>query len=287
MSADGIEPVSPAGAMSEPDTQGASYPNEQGEQGMGSRSPPNTQPPAFFSKLTESTSAIVKSKKQEMIKKMTVVGSETDFNTGQPGTEIFNMPASTTAGPVSIRSHPAPEASGNTIGLEAIIRKALMGKYDDQAEERPPSSNAINSMAASVPAANPLADGRTEDSYSLQGGGKPKGSGRSNGRKAKSPGPGLSGGERPSSVSSVHSEGDTSRRTPLINRVWEDRPSSTGPTPFPCNPLTMRFPGGMPVSAPSPSSGQLGVQGLGQGRAWEEEPKPLLCSQYETLSDSE
>lgn len=30
MSTDGIEPVSPAGAMSEPETQGASYPNEQG-----------------------------------------------------------------------------------------------------------------------------------------------------------------------------------------------------------------------------------------------------------------
>uniref|UniRef100_A0A668AF65 Nuclear receptor corepressor 2 n=1 Tax=Myripristis murdjan TaxID=586833 RepID=A0A668AF65_9TELE len=237
VSNDGIEPVSPAGAISEPEV-----PNEQGE--MGSRSPPNaSQPPAFFSKLTENTSAIVKSKKQEMIKKMTVVG-----NPGQPGTEIFNMPASTTAGPVSIRSHPAPEASGNSIGLEAIIRKALMGKYDDQ------------------------------------------GSGRSNGRKAKSPGPGLSGGERPSSVSSVHSEGDCNRRTPLTNRVWEDRPSSTGSTPYPCNPLTMRFPSGM-VSAPSPSSGQPGAQGQGsgpgQGRSWEEEPKPLLCSQYETLSDSE
>lgn len=70
---------------------------------------------------------------------------------------------------MSIRSHPAPEVSGNTIGLEAIIRKALMGNYDDQAEERPPSSNAINPMVASVPAAMLPADGRTEDSYSLQG----------------------------------------------------------------------------------------------------------------------
>lgn len=66
----------------------------------------------------------------------------------------------------------------------------------------------------------------------VAGGGKSsKGNGRSNGRKAKSPGPGLSGGERPSSVSSVHSEGDCNRRTPLTNRVWEDRPSSTGRNP--------------------------------------------------------
>uniref|UniRef100_A0A4W6FKH8 Nuclear receptor corepressor 2 n=1 Tax=Lates calcarifer TaxID=8187 RepID=A0A4W6FKH8_LATCA len=283
VSNDGIEPVSPAGASSEPEVQGgASYPNEQGEQGMGSRSPPNaSQPPAFFSKLTENTSAIVKSKKQEMIKKMTVVGNDSDFNAGQPGTEIFNMPASTTAGPVSVRSHPAPEAPGNSIGLEAIIRKALMGKYDDQSEERSPS-NATNPLGSGMP----VADGRAEDCFS-QGG-----SGRSNGRKAKSPGPGLSGGERPSSVSSVHSEGDCNRRTPLTSRVWEDRPSSTGsaPTPFPCNPLIMRFPSGT-VSAPSPSSGQPGGQGPGsgpgQGRSWEEEPKPLLMSQYETLSDSE
>uniref|UniRef100_A0A673A071 Nuclear receptor corepressor 2 n=1 Tax=Sphaeramia orbicularis TaxID=375764 RepID=A0A673A071_9TELE len=205
---------------------------------MGSRSPPNaSQPPAFFSKLTENTSAIVKSKKQEMIKKMTVVGNENDFNAGQPGTEIFNMPASTAAGNLSISS---------------IMNITLL----------------------------------------MTGGGKSsKGSGRSNGRKAKSPGPGLSGGERPSSVSSVHSEGDCNRRTPLTNRVWEDRPSSTGstPTPFPCNPLIIRFPSGT-VSAPSPSSGQ-GPQGPGsgpgQGRSWEEEPKPLLMSQYETLSDSE
>uniref|UniRef100_A0AAQ5YUK5 Nuclear receptor corepressor 2 n=1 Tax=Amphiprion ocellaris TaxID=80972 RepID=A0AAQ5YUK5_AMPOC len=254
---------------------------------MGSRSPPNTsQPPAFFSKLTESTSAIVKSKKQEMIKKMTVVGNDSDFNSGQPGTEIFNMPASTTAGPVSVRSHSVQEAPGNSIGLEAIIRKALMGKYDDQPEERSPS-NAANQMGSGV-----SADGRAEDSFSQGGTKSSKSSGRSNGRKAKSPGPGLSGGERPSSVSSVHSEGDCNRRTPLTNRVWEDRPSSAGstPTPFPCNPLIMRFPSGT-MSAHSPSSGQQGGQGPGsgpgQGRSWEEEPKPLLMSQYETLSDSE
>ncbi|KAM9744671.1 nuclear receptor corepressor 2 isoform 3-T4 [Menidia menidia] len=288
VSNDCIEPVSPPGTSSEPEVQGgASYTSEQGEQGLDSRSPPNTsQPPAFFSKLTESTSDIVKFKKQEMIKKMTVVGNENEFNSGQPGTEIFNMPASTTAGPVSVRSHPAPEAPGNSIGLEAIIRKALMGQYDDPSEERSPSSTAN----AAGPGAS--ADGRAEDAF-LQGGSKSsKGNGRSNGRKAKSPGPGLSGSERPSSVSSVHSEGDCNRRTPLTSRVWEDRPLSAGstPTPFPCNPLLMRFPSGT-VSAHSPSSGQQGPPapglGPGQGRSWEEEPKPLLMSQYETLSDSE
>uniref|UniRef100_A0AAX7TQC4 Nuclear receptor corepressor 2 n=1 Tax=Astatotilapia calliptera TaxID=8154 RepID=A0AAX7TQC4_ASTCA len=251
---------------------------------MGSHSPPNaSQPPAFFSKLTESNSAIVKSKKQEIIKKMiSVVGSETDFNAGQPGTEIFNMPASTTAG-----NHLTPETPGNSIGLEAIIRKALMGNYD-QSEERSPS-NAATPLSSSL-----SAEGRVEDSLSQGGTKSSKGSGRSNGRKAKSPGPGLSGGERPSSVSSVHSEGDCNRRTPLTNRVWEDRPLSAGstPTPFPCNPLIMRYPSG-PMPAHSPSSGQQGSQGPGsgpgQGRpSWgEEEHKPLLVSQYETLSDSE
>lgn len=64
------------------------------------------------------------------------------------------------------------------------------------------------------------------------GGGKPKIAARANSRKAKSPGPGLSSAERPPSVSSVHSEGDCNRRTPLTNRVWEDRPSSAGNGPF-------------------------------------------------------
>lgn len=60
------------------------------------------------------------------------------------------------------------------MGLEAIIRKALMGKYDEQWEERSPlSANAFNSLnaSASLPAAMPItpADGRNEDVRSLPG----------------------------------------------------------------------------------------------------------------------
>nr|XP_045362344.1 nuclear receptor corepressor 2-like [Camelus bactrianus] len=97
------------------------------------------------------------------------------------------MPAITGAGLMTCRSQAVQEHASTNMGLEAIIRKALMG-----------------------------------------GGGKAKVSGRPSSRKAKSPAPGLASGDRPPSVSSVHSEGDCNRRTPLTNRVWEDRPSSAG-----------------------------------------------------------
>uniref|UniRef100_A0A7M4FNR7 Nuclear receptor corepressor 2 n=1 Tax=Crocodylus porosus TaxID=8502 RepID=A0A7M4FNR7_CROPO len=297
----GIEPVSPPDGMGEPEhMKSAAYPllyreGEPMEQRMGSKSPGNnTQPPAFFSKLTESNSAMVKSKKQEIIKKLSTTNkSETEYNVGQPGTEIFNMPAITGTGLISCRSQSVQENSSTNMGLEAIIRKALMGKYDEQWEERSPLSanaNAFNSLnaSASAPAAMPItaADGRNEDMRSVPGGGgKPKMAARPNSRKAKSPAPGLSSGERPPSVSSVHSEGDCNRRTPLTSRVWEDRPSSTGSTPFPYNPLTMRLPTGV-VTATPPTSIPQGNPNS-QHHTWEEEPKPLLCSQYETLSDSE
>lgn len=61
----------------------------------------------------------------------------------------------------------------------------------------------------------------------------------------------------------------------------------TGSTPFPYNPLIMRLQAGVMASPPPPGlvagSGPL----AGPHHAWDEEPKPLLCSQYETLSDSE
>lgn len=60
-----------------------------------------------------------------------------------------------------------------------------------------------------------------------------------------------------------------------------------GSTPFPYNPLIMRLQAGVMASPPPPGlpagSGPL----AGPHHAWDEEPKPLLCSQYETLSDSE
>lgn len=62
-------------------------------------------------------------------------------------------------GPVNVRHNPAPETPGNSIGLEAIIRKALMGNYD-QSEERSPS-NAATPLSSGL-----SAEGRVEDSLS-------------------------------------------------------------------------------------------------------------------------
>ncbi|KAK2502011.1 hypothetical protein MC885_001044 [Smutsia gigantea] len=297
---DAIEPVSPPEGTAEPGhTRSAMYPllyrdGEQAEPSrMGSKSPGNTsQPPAFFSKLTESNSAMVKSKKQEINKKLNTHNrNEPEYNIGQPGTEIFNMPAITGAGLMTCRSQAVQEHASTNMGLEAIIRKALMGKYD-QWEEHPLSANAFNPLnaSASLPAAMPItaADGRSEHALASPGGGaKAKVSGRPSSRKAKSPGPGLASGDRPPSVSSVHSEGDCNRRTPLTNRVWEDRPSSAGSTPFPYNPLIMRLQAGVMASPPPPGLSAGSGPLAGPHHAWDEEPKPLLCSQYETLSDSE
>ena len=66
--------------------------------------------------------------------------------------------------------------------------------------------------------------------------GKQKLQSKANSRKSKSPNPGqayaaaaqAAGGERPSSVSSVHSEGDYHQQA--TGWAWEDRPSSTGKT---------------------------------------------------------
>ena len=62
--------------------------------------------------------------------------------------------------------------------------------------------------------------------------GKQKPQSKAASRKSKSPnlGQGYAGAERPSSVSSVHSEGDYTRQA-AAGWPWEDRPSSTGRAP--------------------------------------------------------
>ncbi|XP_058139386.1 nuclear receptor corepressor 1 isoform X20 [Dasypus novemcinctus] len=190
------------------------------EQRNDSRSPASmSYLPSFFTKL-ENTSPMVKSKKQEIFRKLNSSGGgDSDMAAAQPGTEIFNLPAVTTSG-------------------GGVCKPKLISK--------------------------------------------------SNSRKSKSPIPGQSylGTERPSSVSSVHSEGDYHRQTP--GWAWEDRPSSTGSTQFPYNPLTMRMLSSTPPTsiACAPSSVNQAATHQ-QNRIWEREPAPLLSAQYETLSDSD
>ncbi|XP_057573043.1 nuclear receptor corepressor 1 isoform X11 [Hippopotamus amphibius kiboko] len=240
--------------------------------------------PSFFTKL-ENTSPMVKSKKQEIFRKLNSSGGgDSDMAAAQPGTEIFNLPAVTTSGAVSSRGHSFADPASN-LGLEDIIRKALMGSFDDKAEEHGVA------MPQPVGVVTGGETRREEGDPSPHSGGvcKPKLISKSNSRKSKSPipGQGYLGAERPSSVSSVHSEGEYHRQTP--GWAWEDRPSSTGSTQFPYNPLTMRMlcstpPAPAAACVPAAASPAAPHQ---PSRIWEREPAPLLSAQYETLSDSD
>ncbi|XP_059991326.1 nuclear receptor corepressor 1 isoform X7 [Lagenorhynchus albirostris] len=253
---------------------------EPAEQRNDSRSPGSiSYLPSFFTKL-ENTSPMVKSKKQEI------------FPAAQPGTEIFNLPAVTTSGSVSSRGHSFADPASN-LGLEDIIRKALMGSFEDKVEDHgvamPQPLGGVPGGAGTSVATSGEAR-REEGDPSPHSGGvcKPKLISKSNSRKSKSPipGQGYLGAERPSSASSVHSEGDYHRQTP--GWAWEDRPSSTGSTQFPYNPLTMRMLSSTPPApvacAPASASPAAPHQ---PSRIWDREPAPLLSAQYETLSDSD
>ncbi|XP_058415587.1 nuclear receptor corepressor 1 isoform X11 [Diceros bicornis minor] len=265
---------------------------EPAEQRNDSRSPGSiSYLPSFFTKL-ENTSPMVKSKKQEIFRKLNSSGGgDSDMAAAQPGTEIFNLPAVTTSGSVSSRGHSFADPASN-LGLEDIIRKALMGSFDDKVEDH---GVVLSQTVGVVPGGantSVVTSGETRreegDPSPHSGVCKPKLISKSNSRKSKSPipGQGYLGTERPSSVSSVHSEGDYHRQTP--GWAWEDRPSSTGSTQFPYNPLTMRMLSSTPPTpiACAPSSVNQGAPHQ-QNRIWEREPAPLLSAQYETLSDSD
>ncbi|XP_037664007.1 nuclear receptor corepressor 1 isoform X3 [Choloepus didactylus] len=297
VSAEPYEPVSPPQAPAAPEKQDVlllpQRAAEAAEQRNDSRSPASMNYlPAFFTKL-ENTSPMVKSKKQEIFRKLNSSGGgDSDMAAAQPGTEIFNLPAVTTSGSVSSRGHSFADPASN-LGLEDIIRKALMGSFDDKVEEH--GVVLAQPMGVLPGASTPVmssGEARREEGNPspTPGGGvcKPKLISKSNSRKSKSPIPGQSylGAERPSSVSSVHSDGDFHRQTP--GWAWEDRPSSTGSTQFPYNPLTMRMLSSTPPAplacAPSAVSPAAAHQ---QSRIWDREPAPLLSAQYETLSDSD
>uniref|UniRef100_A0A7M4F7Y4 Nuclear receptor corepressor 1 n=1 Tax=Crocodylus porosus TaxID=8502 RepID=A0A7M4F7Y4_CROPO len=267
--------------------------SEPTEQRTDSRSPGSiSYLPSFFTKL-ESTSPMVKSKKQEIFRKLNSSGGgDSDMAAAQPGTEIFNLPAVTTSGAVSSRGHSFADPASN-LGLEDIIRKALMGNFDDKGEDHGVVMSQPIGVApgSSNPAVSANSETRREEanpSPNSVGVSKQKLIGKSSSRKSKSPipGQGYLGTERPSSVSSVHSEGDYHRQTPVW--AWEDRPSSTGSTQFPYNPLTMRMLSSTPptsIACAPPSISQATTHQ--QNRIWEREPAPLLSAQYETLSDSD
>uniref|UniRef100_A0A8C1T5A7 Nuclear receptor corepressor 1 n=1 Tax=Cyprinus carpio TaxID=7962 RepID=A0A8C1T5A7_CYPCA len=282
------EPISPPQGYSGLDKQEASVLQGQRreqdlpEQRTDSRSPGSSSYlPSFFTKL-ESTSPMVMSKKQEIFRKAEV-------GNAQPGTEIFNLPAVTTSSNVNPRNHSFSDPASN-LGLEDIIRKALMGNMEEKHEDQQQQQAQLGTGNTS----GSISDSRQEASPSPNTG-KQKLQSKASSRKSKSPNPGqaYSAGERPSSVSSVHSEGDYHRQAPTW--AWEDRPSSTGSMQFPYNPLTMRMLSSTPptsMASPSPSmQSQQQPQGGASGpvaltRAWEREP-PLLSEQYETLSDSD
>ncbi|XP_007462725.1 PREDICTED: nuclear receptor corepressor 1 isoform X2 [Lipotes vexillifer] len=270
---------------------------EPAEQRNDSRSPGSiSYLPSFFTKL-ENTSPMVKSKKQEIFRKLNSSGGgDSDMAAAQPGTEIFNLPAVTTSGSVSSRGHSFADPASN-LGLEDIIRKALMGSFEDKVEDHgvamPQPLGGVPGGAGTPVATSGEARREEGDPSPHSGVCKPKLISKSNSRKSKSPipGQGYLGAERPSSASSVHSEGDYHRQTP--GWAWEDRPSSTGSTQFPYNPLTMRMLSSTPPApvacapvacAPASASPAAPHQ---PSRIWDREPAPLLSAQYETLSDSD
>ncbi|KAM4620805.1 LOW QUALITY PROTEIN: nuclear receptor corepressor 1 [Polymixia lowei] len=287
------EPISPPQSYQSMDKQEASGPvpqrreTDNPEIRSDSRSPGSVSYlPSFFTKL-ENTSTMVQIKKQEIFRKLNSSGvGDSDVGNAQPGTEIFNLPAVTSSSSINPRNHSFSDPASN-LGLEDIIRKALMGNLEERQEEHQGGAG-CQSGNSNTPNVGSEARQEANPSPSM---GKQKLQSKANSRKSKSPnlGQAYAGGERPSSVSSVHSEGDYHRQAQAW--AWEDRPSSTGSMQFPYNPLTMRMLSSTPPTSMASPSLQSQQQpppagaAVAQQRVWEREP--LLSEQYETLSDSD
>uniref|UniRef100_H3C237 Nuclear receptor corepressor 1 n=1 Tax=Tetraodon nigroviridis TaxID=99883 RepID=H3C237_TETNG len=291
---DNYEPISPPHTYQGMDKQDPGGPASQRREAESdirtdSRSPGSVSYlPSFFTKL-ENTSPMVKSKKQEIFRKLnsTTGVKDSDVGNAQPGTEIFNLPAVTSSSVINPRNQSFNDPANN-LGLEDIIRKALMGNLEERQEDHQGGVAAqctINNSSATGGDSRQEMNSSPSMGRRSQNTGKQK-QGKTTSRKSKSPnlGQAYSAGERPSSVSSVHSEGDYHRQAQAQAQwSWDDRPSSTGSMQFPYNPLTMRILNNTPPTSIASPAIQTAAAPVGQQRVW----KSLLSEKYETLSDSD
>ncbi|KAI1893538.1 hypothetical protein AGOR_G00124760 [Albula goreensis] len=288
---DGYEPISPPQTYTALDKQETAPQQPQRreedppEQRHDSRSPGSVSYlPSFFTKL-ENTSPMVKSKKQEIFRKMNSSGGvDSDAAIAQPGTEIFNLPAVTSSSNLGARNHAISEHASN-LGLEDIIRKALMGNLEERQEEAQGSgSQHSHSTPAGLAA---MGEGRQEANRSPSNG-KQRPSGRASTGKPQCPSPAqvYTGAERPSPGPTAQSEGNYQRKK--AGWAWEDKPSSAGSAQFPYNPLTMRMLNSTPPTstAATPLSHQAPPSSLPPSRAWEREPLLSEKSTGEMLLDN-
>uniref|UniRef100_A0A8C5SEG1 Uncharacterized protein n=1 Tax=Laticauda laticaudata TaxID=8630 RepID=A0A8C5SEG1_LATLA len=298
VSSESYEPISPPQAPAVHEKQDnfllLSQRPEPSEQRTDSRSPGSiTYLPSFFTKL-ENTSPMVKSKKQEIFRKLNSCGG----NESDMGRRFFPSFSLSSVGSwmlSDLRYFLADVKEPNQGTLSWLEGMRVCREEEEQmGKEEEDDCGVLGALRVGLFPHRCFRTqlGNTIRTRRKESGGlsKQKLMGKSGSRKSKSPlpGQGYLGTERPSSVSSVHSEGDYHRQTPAWS--WEDRPSSTGSTQFPYNPLTIRMLSSTPptsMACGGPSAGQAASAAHQPSRIWEREPAPLLSAQYETLSDSD
>uniref|UniRef100_A0A3Q3LPZ0 Nuclear receptor corepressor 1 n=1 Tax=Mastacembelus armatus TaxID=205130 RepID=A0A3Q3LPZ0_9TELE len=234
--------------------------------------------PSFFTKL-ENTSPMVKSKKQEIFRKLSSTSGvgDSDVGNAQPGTEIFNLPAVTT----SSKNHSFNDPASN-LGLEDIIRKALMGNL----EERPDEHQGLLGAQCGINNTPGIGSDTRQEANSSPSMGRRDHISKQNAYKPK-PNPSGTGMTDPHpqvncKTCQLLESGHRRASMLLILILKMFLCLFPGSMQFPYNPLTMRILSSTPPTSIASPSIQTGAP-VAQQRVWQS----LLSEQYETLSDSD